>query len=85
MVTPIEKTTMSVTVDPVTKLEILPCPFCGGTASVEEFSNAHVGVSYSVGCDTDGDGTCYGYQSLTSFDRRSNAINAWNKRAPIQR
>lgn len=63
-------------------LEIIkPCPFCGGEATVEEVDNLHKGVSFSVGCSTDEDGSCYGYQSLTTFARRSDAIAAWNKRA----
>lgn len=60
---------------------ILPCPFCGGVATVEELPGV-VGASFSVGCSTDEDGKCMGYQSLTSFATRREAIEAWNKRAP---
>lgn len=61
---------------------ILPCPFCGGRAAVEEVGNGPY-VRFSVGCTTDGDcdGICMGYQSLTTFDRRSEAIAAWNRRS----
>lgn len=60
---------------------ILPCPFCGGLAAIEEVGDG-ASVRFSVGCKTDGDETdiCMGYQSLTTFNRRSDAIDAWNKR-----
>ena len=66
---------------------ILPCPFCGGSASVEEFpssatTNTKTAV-FSVGCDDPEEASCMGYQSLTTFARRSDAIAAWNKRAPV--
>lgn len=65
---------------------ILPCPFCGGVAQIEEIPASPGktdGVRFSVGCASDEDGACMGYQSLTTFNRRSEAITAWNKRAPI--
>lgn len=64
-------------------LPILPCPFCGGPASLEETtSGATVDsqAAFSVGCDAD-EAECMGYQSLTTFARRSDAIAAWNRRA----
>jgi len=66
--------------------QILPCPFCGDPASVEEVeakSSVGSAVRFSVGC-SEGDGAdlCMGYQSLTTFNRRGEAIEAWNKRAP---
>lgn len=70
--------TSNTTTDPVTGLEVLPCPFCGGPASVEE-SRAYEGAAFSVGCDAD-EASCYGYQSLTTFSRRSDAIAGWNRR-----
>lgn len=61
--------------------EILPCPFCGGAATVEEVEEKSTpnGVRFSVGCASD-EADCMGYQSLTTFPRRSDAIVAWNKR-----
>lgn len=61
--------------------EIKPCPFCGAAASVEEIAGAVDGVRFSVGCDSMTDLDCYGYQSLTTFARRGEAIEAWNRRA----
>lgn len=37
---------------------------------------------FSVGCDSEFEALCYGYQSLTEFNTRKEAIEAWNKRAP---
>jgi hypothetical protein len=63
--------------------EILPCPFCGGKAVIEEIENG-VGltgsVCFSVGCNSQDEEACMGYQSLTTFSRRSDAIKAWNRR-----
>jgi len=62
------------------------CPFCGGEAALESVEepvpSPYRGAgSWSVGCMTDEEGRCYGYQSLTTFARRSEAIAAWNRRA----
>jgi hypothetical protein len=61
--------------------KILPCPFCGASASVEEVSSSPGYIFYSVGCD--GEVDCMGYQSLTTFATKHEAIVAWNKRVPI--
>ena len=65
---------------------LLPCPFCGAPASVEETENG-IGragsVCFSVGCDSKDEENCMGYQSFQTFSLRSEAIAAWNKRAPI--
>ena len=67
----------------MSKDELLPCPFCGGEAVVEEVENA-IGltgsVCFSVGCNSPDEESCMGYQSLTTFSRRSDAIKAWNTR-----
>lgn len=62
------------------------CPFCGGAADIEEVPSG-IGrtdsVTFTVGCTEDDGGTmCMGYQSLTTFPTRREAIEAWNKRAP---
>jgi hypothetical protein len=66
--------------------DIKPCPFCGGSASVEEEpgspSDPKV-VTFSVGCDNPAEDACMGYQSLQTFSRRSDAIKAWNRRAAL--
>lgn len=67
---------------------IKPCPFCGGPATIEEVeAKASItpgAVRFSVGCSEEGDGAdlCMGYQSLTTFNTRHEAVEAWNKRAP---
>lgn len=58
-------------------MTLLPCPFCGGSATMEQTE----GNRWSVGCDNSDEPSCMGYQSLTTFDRRSNAVKAWNTRA----
>ena len=61
---------------------IKPCPFCGAPASVEEFPSAIGEAAFSVGCDSAEEASCPGYQSLTTFSRRSDAVAAWNRRIP---
>lgn len=61
---------------------ILPCPFCGSSASVEEFGDGCPSF-FSVGCDSTDEASCMGYQSFTTFSTRKAAIEAWNKRAPV--
>lgn len=60
--------------------EIKTCPFCGASATIEEH-NANFGVVFSVGCNSDIEPECMGYQSLTMFNTRAEAIAAWNRRA----
>jgi len=71
---------------------LLPCPFCGGPASTEHFEGALKGWRWSVGCsdhriEADEGGSvervCYGFQSMTSFATKAEAIAAWNRRAPV--
>lgn len=59
---------------------IKPCPFCGGVAVLEEDVTV-LGARFSVGCANAGEADCVGYQSLTTFGRRSDAVKAWNRRA----
>ena len=54
-----------------TKLK--PCPFCGGEAEVvanEYFAD--------VSCK---DGECRGFTDYLTFKKKSEAIEAWNRRA----
>ncbi len=59
------------------------CPFCGGKATVESVEGAGISDgTWSVGCDDNGgEGECLGYQSMTTFARRSEAVAAWNRRS----
>lgn len=58
---------------------ILPCPFCGAPASIEEIAS-YSGVQFSVGCDSASEAECMGYQSFTTFNTRKEAVMAWNRR-----
>jgi hypothetical protein len=69
-------------------LELKPCPYCGGEAVLEEVRRdiAPYNVTrWSVGCKADEGETdghpCIGYMSVITYPRRTDAANAWNKRA----
>ncbi len=65
-------------------IAIQPCPFCGASASIEEMpSGVTEGVLFSVGCDSEHEAECMGYQSLTAFNTRGEAITAWNRRTHL--
>lgn len=61
------------------EIKLLECPFCGGPAELEEVD----GGGWSVGCQEKPLSVhfCMGYQSLTSFATKREAIAAWNTRA----
>lgn len=70
--------------------ELLPCPFCGGAAQAEHFESKLGRWRWSIGCndhtskaDDGGEpaAECYGFQSMTSFATKAEAIAAWNRRA----
>ena len=70
--------------------ELLPCPFCGGAAQAEHFESKLGRWCWSIGCndhtsEADDGGEpaaeCYGFQSMTSFATKAEAIAAWNRRA----
>ncbi len=63
------------------RLQLFPCPFCGGPAAFEEVRHA-LGASWAVGC-ANADEDCVATQSIATFSRRSEAAAAWNKRAPV--
>ena len=63
---------------------IAHCPFCGHDASVEEHPSILIDeVFYAVGCDNE-EIICPGYQSLTMYNTKREAIEAWNKRPSIE-
>lgn len=70
--------------------ELLPCPFCGGAAQAEHFESKLGRWCWSIGCndhtsEADDGGEpaaeCYGFQPMTSFATKAEAIAAWNRRA----
>lgn len=74
------------------KIELLPCPFCGGAAQAEHFEGKLGRWRWSIGCndhkpEADDGGEpvaeCYGFQSMTSFATKTEAIAAWNRRASL--
>lgn len=55
---------------------LLPCPFCGGEATVIDYRNDGL---VGVGCSND---TCLGFSGLGwSYKTETEAIAAWNTRA----
>lgn len=66
--------------DPM-KPGLLPCPFCGGEASLHKGMQAF--DDYEVHCDECGVcGPNFGSMDET-FSPRDDAIAAWNRRAPL--
>ncbi len=57
--------------------ELLPCPFCGGAATIEE-TDLLGDIRKSAGCGTE---HCQGYQSTLTFATRREAVVAWNTRS----
>lgn len=70
---------------PQAQTQLLPCPFCGGSAELEKDNGVIEEVRWTVGCNerTDDGVLCYGYQSFTTFATQREAIAAWNRRASV--
>lgn len=69
-------------------MELKPCPFCGGEAVFEmiEGRSRAEEIRWSVGCNGDvpeDQPNCIGYQSMATYARKTDAAQAWNKRAAI--
>ncbi len=56
--------------------DLLACPFCGSDATFEEIDQDGY-VWWSVGCR---DENCYGWQSMKSWARKTDAAKGWNQR-----
>lgn len=58
--------------------ELLPCPFCGEEAKIEQVERINYGIVYRVGCRTEG---CIGwwYESVLYYTEAV-AFTAWNRR-----
>ena len=60
--------------------ELLPCPFCGGPALIENVKGKAVDeLRRSAGCDNE---ECHGYMSMQTYPRIADAVKAWNTRHP---
>lgn len=57
--------------------DLLPCPWCGGCAEIDETFGSVPG--WAVSCATD---DCLGYKTFGSYARKADAAKAWNTRAP---
>lgn len=60
--------------------DLKPCPFCGGSASAEEYGgDAGHGVCWEIGCDRFDD--CLAdAPAIRGFALKSEAVKAWNTR-----
>lgn len=69
--------------DQTLNLETLPCPFCGGKASIE-----HVDKLWEIGCTNfdmlGADKDCCGNGIGTKFATKREAIKGWNTRAEVK-
>lgn len=67
----------------MTEEALLPCPFCGGEADWNEREGA-TGAQYYVECigDESGGGFARCISQDGGYARKSEAIKAWNTRAP---
>jgi len=63
------------------KTELLPCPFCGGPAALENRSKSEHERRITVGCSNE---KCFAYMPLVYFARKAEAIAAWNRRIPTE-
>lgn len=50
---------------------LLPCPFCGGEASIAQYIDTNF---YTAGCEE-----C-GAETMNGFHRQEDAVEAWNRR-----
>lgn len=65
-------------------IELLPCPFCGAEAVIEEIPGGYVDCTFSVGCNSKEEVNCIGFQTLSNYNTKREAAEAWNKRDPTQ-
>lgn len=60
------------------RVDLKPCPFCGGEAIRIKRDKAYYGESYFVRCDNS---NCNVHPRTDSYDRQCDATKAWNRRA----
>jgi hypothetical protein len=65
--------------------DLLPCPFCGCEGFVErDYMHGATGAEWKAGCSkTMPDGLWDGCVTLAWYESESEAIAAWNRRAPV--
>ena len=59
---------------------IKPCPFCGGEALINTYSNMYETV-WSISCTGEKDSDCAGLEGSGFRDDREELVRQWNKRA----
>lgn len=63
----------------MSNIELLPCPFCGGEAKINRMPHLW---EYSVQCN---DVDCIVHPETEGYEKREEAIEAWNTRKPMER
>ncbi len=64
----------------MTLVELLPCPFCGGPAELDNAAEPQFTRRPTVTCANE---DCFGYMPSAYFARDSEAIEAWNRRPAL--
>jgi len=63
-----------------TEIKLLPCLFCGGEASMEDWEDQNTDMDFSVGCK---DAGCMGHETFGgNYGTPEQAAAAWNRRTP---
>jgi hypothetical protein len=64
----------------MTEPKLKCCPFCGGEAVFESVDRGYNDV-WTVGCGNQSE-DCIATQMISTFSRKADAAEAWNKRSP---
>ena len=68
------------------KIELKPCPFCGGNAKIESIppDEQYETTAYYISCEHCGSSTSFGYIYADKTARectRKETVDKWNRRA----
>lgn len=63
----------------MSEIKLKPCPFCGGEAKINRMPHLW---EYSVQCN---DVDCIVHPETEGYEKREEAIEAWNTRKPMER